>query len=515
MDNFALFGVSAAIDIVTISSPKLTLSVSLMSNALFACLDDALMRVLVPLCTRVPSNVWTHFVAHFPNATNPSGKVSVTTFRETERLGDSEFAVADFESGPVEVRFGGYTSDITTQPSFEMGQISGVVIYNRLLSPSEIDVLTFDPAVCPCNCTIASNFPQISRLISYINDKAILHKIVRLYDQDPQDVLLSVLAKAIPTSTDTSLPGEFGAALAKRERTVRLYKQIADIVERVIDSETRFVWFEDILINCELWDINNPVILGHWNSILLTTFSEFFTKKSYFRYFLFWSRELNADLVLLIKRVGRIVGNRLAREEADFVFGLLFNSRNDPRRTHQLLEIIRDLVDKISFEHYECLLEFVSSQDLELTISAIQYLVTLSGDNFFCTIVPILSRLLPTAEVLRRLEALTNEFPDLFVLNCAVCFVNKNLKLSKFPAFVNCWRLWFFFPVLCYLTCSSAMRNSLAEFIAKNALRSNLESVFYLVVMLEHYVQDREFAHPDISSQCLGKWVKSLMLWFF
>jgi hypothetical protein len=501
IDEFALFGVSATVDIVTIASHKLKLSVYLMNNTLFASLDDPGIHTFVTLCPRVPSNDWTHFVVNFTNARNSAGKVVVTTFRGAERVGDSEFSVVELEQGNVEVRFGGYTAESTRPTSLQMGWVSDVFVYGRLLSVSGVDVLTFDPAVRSRQgllastemLTIVSNFPR-KQLIRCINHSAFLRKVVRLYDQNPQDVLLAILAKGITLSTDVLLPAEFGAILAKQERSVRLYKQIVKIVERVADPETRFVWFEDILINCELWGIDNPGILGHWNSILLTTFSEFFIRKSYFRYFLFWFRELNADSLMLVKRVGRIVGNRLAREDAEFLFGLLFNSKNDLRRTCQLLEIIRDLADKISFENYECLLEFVSSRDLELTICAIQCLLTLSGNNFFCKIVRILSRLLPTAAVLARLEGLTDEFPDLFILNCAVCFVNKDLKLLKFPNFVNHWRLWFFFPVLCYLTCGPLMRKSLAGFIARNASVSNLESVLYLVAMLEHYVPDREFA---------------------
>jgi hypothetical protein len=192
------------------------------------------------------------------------------------------------------------------------------------------------------------------------------------------------------TSTDKSLPAQFASVLKGRNLSVTIYRQAVQIVIDIQDNETQLAWFEDVLLNLELW--RDPTVIREWNPLLLMTFHKFFYAKSYLRYLLHQIEFLTKESTPFLQRLFHV---NPEHNDANFqyLFALLFRYQSDQVRLSQLLQIVRDAPTTIRRSLVHTLFNFLKSENIDIVILVIECLCRHSGSGFYMEILSILDGL--------------------------------------------------------------------------------------------------------------------------
>jgi hypothetical protein len=241
------------------------------------------------------------------------------------------------------------------------------------------------------------------------------------------------------------------------------------IVAQIVDTETRLIWFEEVLINGRLCGWATRSIVDHWGTILVLTFQPFFEQKSYFAYFLHHFTDLSLEAVTLLKRAGHL---NLEIIDADALFFELTEAV-DSGRILTLLSIIRDLSAKLRELKYSkgsLLLNFLENENAQIATFAVESLYQLLDVQFYTRIWEILTRIRhPGRVLLKSLEERLPDSPGLFALNCAFAIIDPDVILTAFPNQLPTNPLWFVFPVLLFVLSKNEQRTRLADIIARSS----------------------------------------------
>jgi hypothetical protein len=508
-DGSVLHGLSTIVHILTIAGSSTQLSISLINDGLAAFCEQPNMRVFVVLCPKLISNQWSQFIVQFFPANDTSGPL-FKTLRNGEKLPDSGFSEFSLGGESIEIRFGGFAkSDVIVEPCIA-GSVSDICVYNRVLAPTErrslrSDFLAPKPEqsllISTDTADILPNSVVNKTILDCMQKEPVVRKLVDFYSRIPDNLVIAVLAQLIRFTTDRPVPLCVLSILRKAKSRWTVYRQWCNVVLQIECRATQLIWFENIIINCELWDLNDSSILRHWTTELLNLFSAFFMSKSYFRYFLSCFPLLDSPILFFLKRIGHI---QLTHNDVEYLFGALFEPSNTKKRMLRLLELIRDLASRIWYEGSVSLYQFVNSTDLSIAIAAIENLLAVSRERFTLNIISLLRCLQPTEAILTAIEARLDNFPGLFVVNCALTLINPSLQLSRIPKSIDPVQFWYFFPIICFLSSSPTVRRPLAEFLARNAAICDLEGVLCLTALLSRSVPGLGFDPFALLLECFA-----------
>jgi hypothetical protein len=148
IDSSVVVGLSSKITILSIIGPKSRLSICIHNGVLYVTYDSKASRVLVSVCNRMLPNVWSHFIICFP-PTIPHERMTIVTYRDMDRLADSDFAAIDFEPGPIDIEFGGFTGPKSTPGNEIVGQVADIFVYGRKFKVPDAITLAYDPIKRP------------------------------------------------------------------------------------------------------------------------------------------------------------------------------------------------------------------------------------------------------------------------------------------------------------------------------------------------------------------------------
>jgi hypothetical protein len=467
-DSSVLCGVPSKLPLVRLTdSKKNVLTVFLIHGSQFAKYEGSTEHVQVSLVQHTFPNAWTHFTFIFPGQ-NQRQKIVVLTFKNGIRSHTSEFGNMTF-SGPMEV-------EICSQNEvgeLEFGRIAQIFICK--------DHPTFDGI---CSAMYDQNSPIPGELFSSMrlpkdaflrtvdvvslqnafSSPSLLRKIVQAYLDCRDNILLGILWSVIEKSTDKHLPGMFRSLT---EPPIALYSIFYQLTVRIEDSDTQLVWFEEILINGNMWGWQHVSIVKHWNCILISTFRSFFERKSYFSYFLQNFEVLIDDAVLFLKRIGLL---RLETGDVDALFYALTESK----QILVLLSIIRDLaviIRRLNYDKITILLQFLRNEDLNIRMLALDSFHALLDSAFYSRIWAILHNV--DDPLVELIEERIPDSPSLFSLNCAFALLHPSVQLSVFPEIIPTHKYWFLFPVLLMVYTVGEIQSKLISLIAKSIFQAD------------------------------------------
>jgi hypothetical protein len=496
-DASVLVGLPLPVPLIALSDTKRNvLTIGLLNNVPHATFDMGNIQTIVSICARPTSNIWTHFVVVFPNEMQE--RVMISTFKDGVRLQGSEFMRMAF-SGPVELAIGGGSF-----PGFreEFGSIAQIVIYKQKLLADQVWDVMFDDD--PPSGFLFSSQKLSPRLVAHslrsellidgFRDASLIRKLVLGYLEIRDDLILAIVSLVIANSQDTNLPVEFASKLTNP--SLKTYFCLVDLVSVIQHEPTRLAWFEELLINRDLWGWNRRDVILHWNSILVHLHKQFFTQKSYFSYFLEESNDLVPEAETFLRRIASLC---FVLRDAQVLFAELANTSSSSPKIRFYLTIIRDFGRKFNEMKYNQavrLFPYLESPDQDIIVLTIECLYILLGDEFYSSIVQILQLIKPSEELLRAFEARVSIMPGFFCLNCAIALLNRFWDLRHIPGqledpsspgeggLLKASVLWYMFPVLLFVVCDETLQSDIANFLARNILRS--ESL--VLTTVSHYV---------------------------
>ena len=164
-DPIPLSHTTAIVNLISIiDKNEFSFNIVLQNNLLLASYETKKKKTSVCLCQRLNSNTWTHFAITFSNTHDQ--KPLISTFKNFERLHDSEFCYVEFAQGPLEIRFGGsdYDDRAHIYPDMQYGSISRFLIFNRYISTNEIILILQDSLKMPDDyvvSTLPSSFDNL------------------------------------------------------------------------------------------------------------------------------------------------------------------------------------------------------------------------------------------------------------------------------------------------------------------------------------------------------------------
>jgi hypothetical protein len=469
-DSSMLVGAPLTFDIMKIVDPSgMTLSIVVMNHMLYAVSEGPSARVISLLCNRLVSMVWTQYLIQFDLNPTDGRMPGMMICRDGYRLADCEFAQMKFPGPLVDVRFGGRAGEAPPQ---EYGRMGYFYMLRRPLTCDEVDALAADIEEFPPDYLISSSdFAQPksakSDLPSCCMNETTVRRLVRLWGSCHEPNLLAVVSEVISSSYDTDLPSEFASILLQGQRTFELFLSVEAIVFAVKHRKTQVVWFEDVLINLDLWDLSNVRLIRYWNSILISKFAELFTAKSYFPYFLAAVGENLQHMILFLKRLAFL---NFTAKDLEFFVSWIWET-DDPQTASFSLEIIRDIAEKVrdlNYPLFENLLGLVGSKLSNVVLLAIECLHAVCGSSFFIRARSIVATI-ALRTIIPEIELLLGDRPDLFVINCGLSCEYPELKLSVIPDRISPFALWYYFPLLLYIRSSGEVREGLGLFLARNA----------------------------------------------
>jgi hypothetical protein len=317
--------VDASVMNSTFAMVKLMSFTDQFGNSMLFCLLDrtlclkfltAASEVILMLPPKMPPNQWVHYILQFNNETDSNPTISMCT--DYQRVPNVEFVPLSFVPGLLLVTFGGYLTDKdhVVEDHEETGQIAQILLYHRLLSEYELQSLYYAPESCAADAVISSfefRSPESNVVINDVQfcydpmrEHLDLRRMMKIFVLTQNFRVLSIMSEIVHRTSDCELPSEFASLLFGIPRSFVLYRQLFEVATRIVDEKAKQVWFEDILINLDLWDYNDILFLRHWHEILINRFSDLFVQKSYFRYFLRRFDKLGFEQSLLLKRIAKL-----------------------------------------------------------------------------------------------------------------------------------------------------------------------------------------------------------------
>jgi hypothetical protein len=228
--------------------------------------------------------------------------------------------------------------------------------------------------------------------------------------------------------------------------------------------------------------------LNYWNSVLLNSFSDFFTSKSYFRYFLAKFPQLNPGTVLFLKRLCLM---NLTVEDLEFFFGWIWATDLDTGQATFCLEVIRDCAERVgnlSYPAAESVIGFVRSTRVQVVVTSLECLYLLCGSSFCLRAHSVVARISAKKQALvSEIETILSSYPEFFVINCGLCCLDPDCRLSVVPQRIYCQPLWYHFPLLLFIRAQNPLQSQLGMFLARNAIafsESEIDAVLFSLSLL-------------------------------
>jgi hypothetical protein len=488
-DTALMFGNPHEFPIVRLTDAKnCMLSLRISNCRPFAEFAGAAGRTQAFVYQRITASSWMHFAFVFSREQRRE-RPMIWTFRNGTRCMDCYFTCPEF-SRVVEVEIAGGGQATATETEF--GRVAQLFISRDPLTEEDITSAMYEDAAIPGEVFSTMRLPQnawvhkgpVSELRDAFSQPSLLRRIVGTYLETRDDKLLSIIGLLIPKSTDERLPLMFRSIV---KPPCVLYFVCYHFAERIEDEDTQLLWFEDVLINGDLWGWEEASVLQHWNSVLISTFCSFFKQKSYFSYFLERFSALTDTAVLFLKRVGQL---HLERADVDLLFYCLTHSE----RVLVLLSIIRDLsfiIKRLEYDKAAVLLRYLRNENIEIRLLALDSFHTLLGPAFYSRIWAILHYL--SESLVEPIEARLAHSPTLFALNCAFVLLHPSVKLTVFPDVLPVHHYWYLFPVLLMIYGDGGQ--SLVDVIAKTALHATRTEIAQILSLTARF--SKNAGHSD------------------
>ena len=517
-DQSILAGSTAFSHIVSLRDTKgCVFSLSMINNTPYAIFEDD-KKTLVSLCQRMTSNKWTHFLVVFRNREDGS----ISTLKDGEPLHDSEFRPIRMAPGKLKVTFGGYTYDhrLHRYEGMVAGKIAKLSMFKRMLTMEEIEGIFLRDDV-PNDCLFYLSAPRhvrrnskdiplhsnaytgVSIANAIVQSPTNIRRLFLAFCQTSDPMLLSILSKVITKSKDKSLVAEVATMLLNMKRDYRLYLMLFKLVRGIKDQNTKFVWFQDVLINVDMWDVQDSRIVSHWTSLLtLSDFAPFFNNPGTFPhfnpflYFLLRIEDPTPEAILLMKRVGRMGANGF--NDTNALLYVLFRNKDNAKRVCIYLSILRDVADKIVQTHAtKCLalLQLVEYDDTAVVAGAIETLAAIFDDKFFALIPTILEKVKVSEELLSKLVTATSSFPAIFALLCAIRLINEEASITPVPEGALLKPRWYVYPTILYAKSEEPLRTELANYLVRNSIAApeHMQKIIFLLINITKFAQHAEF----------------------
>jgi hypothetical protein len=526
-DSTLLTAGLARVDVCRISdSADTTFSITILNNVLMAYLDTPTSTARVCLSQKLACGDWLQYRIVVENC---AGGGQIAAWKGPDRL-MCEFPFIQFAPGSVEVTLAGFSSMFSLPDvlGFEAGQIASFGIFKRELTPSEVAELEANEYYFPADALFAPT-PEVIRprslaretMVECLRSDSGICRLLRLYVDTRNESVFGILCELLRNSTNANLAAEFASFLIGKQISVRLYNALYELVSRIEDVSVQFTWFEDVLVNCDLWDVTDRSILRHWSLVLPCAFPNFFIAKSYFRYFVTTISNLLPDAILLLARTAIM---HFTANDSVLLFEKLAGAGDQVRA---VLALIRDCAGVIlgsGFLDFTPLLARLNDPDTDVVCLALECVAELSSSGLVPPVIAAWNRFAMSDALLAILERNCEVRRSLFPLVCAILVENPQSVLSVVPRKPH-GRLWFFFPLLLHFRSVTA---HLLEFIAANAMQNEPGNVVFLAcflasqspktgerqlrILLQALAQNAKSAPPD---RALSLFVILISLHFF
>lgn len=513
LDTSVLVGLTSIVNIVSFWDKKdTTFSISLINDSLFVVYDGRAEKLLLSLFQRMSSNEWTHFVVMFDNQPDISRHI-VRTVKDGTPVSESNFQSMSFDSSHLEVCLGGHVLEHRRSRYLNTGagKAANISMFNRIVDETEIEPMMNENWIPPDYLFSVTDLSgqngtksarKIELLENYVQHDSILEplqlppnlrKLMMCYVKTREPKLLSVFSMAARSTRDKRLPSEVASILLQQfsesERNFALYRMFFEIVRNIAAHDIQELWFEDILINVDIWNVRDVRLITHWSTVLLSTFESIFRGKSYFRYFLTRLENPIPEAVKFMERIGYWMNVA----DATSLALMCIKHKDSPSLSSVYFGMMFVLSSKIvdlKFNLTESLLDCVSSSECNLILE-LRVFQVISQDKFCILIPKILPRLQRDRSLKILQEAVTNH-SEFIPLLCALCLAYPELSLSDgFTAGKMGSRpcLWYLYPALLYLKSNGKVREDLCQFLVMNVYHSveDMYNVLYLLMLVSEY----------------------------
>jgi hypothetical protein len=449
-------------------------------------------------------NIWTHYVIQF-EASKERSSMMIYVFRDSEYQEYIMACPSPFPSGDVEVCLSGSKGQkFDRSKREEWGRISQLFVFRGCLKTEDIfeircmgEIINRSALISPQDF---ENIEPETRL-TCMTSETFLRGIIRVWGRLRNDDLLSVIANLADEIKEPNLVLEFGSLLHAQPRPFSLYAKVFAIAQNVRREDMRLIWFEDIMINFSLWDMNDNEFANYVRTIVLSEFLDCFSEKSYFCYFL---SRINLLAPRGIELVHQIALAQFQKADGFFLLGWLTNHSHEPTLLTAGLQLAIKIASKLVQIHdtaFESILQFVCHKSPEIAMLAIQCIHSLTGQHFYRQINSVCAQITPNSALFSAIEKAIVDIPDLFSLSCAICHSNNDFIISRIPTTVTIAPLWFYFPMRLFIRESPERQIRFGHFIAVNATTS-IDEVHKVFSMMWHLIPDSDISPMYALIQC-------------
>lgn len=536
IDNGFFSRSKSTISLISIKRKSVNLSISLINGALYAVYLNKNHQTIVILSSKFTNNNWYTFTILFNKETNENG-YRIITYRNYERLHDSDFVNIDLNQGPITLSIGGYQKGPLSFTGEQCGRISNIILYNRLLTRKEVEYTlsniesapsdyffstlhglsnarnTFHPrqfqimGIDQLTVNLFTNSIDIEKLDSLIPSfsfsfivSLIMHKSNEYWMSISS--LLSCLLRRI---TDENLSIYFASLLFAHKELIsfELFTILESTISQIELTTIRFNWLEDVIFNFNIYN-DHPIfqsILIHL-SHQIRQYTHFFKTKFYFSYFLpsFNSNINNAkltdDFSLFLARLSRI---HLSSDDCDLLMLYTFNSTIENQLVYlTLIYQMEKSMLKIKYPIDQKLISLLrQSTSVDVIVHVLLCLSSVTQDRFHSLVPFLVEQITDKESVLAQLEQYVSQNNDLFSLSSALALVLEKEDLHSIPRYPltnldyvdNQHFLWFVFPIVYAIQPKTheKTRNGIFNYISSKCVYSaNHKNVDYVLLFLSY-----------------------------
>ena len=492
--RFVATGPEATAHIISFEDQAgVVLSVSVVNGDLFVIARTKSVRTSALICKVCDLSGWFTFVLHLDGIGRDDGRI--VTYVDGSILRTCEFHIPPLADGPIKTRIGGYfTEGNGPVLEIEQARVRRLAVFHRVLTEKESWYLVHSDIfwdsclfslytqhdVCSNGLKVMVNGPDNDGLFGAIGKANNICRLFLTYNETENHIILDILGRVLRHSRDKKAAADAAAVLLGKPRTYKLYQTLFVIVKGIKDVDTQITWFENVLINLDLWGSDDRII-SHWNSILLDNFSHAFYRKSYFKYFLHKLTDPSFESLVLLKRVRH--SNSSASGDVSAVLSLV--SKN----VVAYITLLRDIADTMNPAQRDealVILSFLHSEDIDVVLLILETVPRINNKKFFCLIPSMLKNLKSKEQLVSKLEPYFDTLPSLFALACAIAIECSRCTISKVPRIAVIEPMWYLYPVLFYVKSEEPTRSAIATYLAENSLKatSYLERIVFLAMAL-------------------------------
>ena len=468
------------------------LSVSVVNGDLFVIARTKTVRTSAFICKVCDLSGWATLALHLDGIGRDDGKIVI--YVDGSILRTCGFHIAPLADGPIKTKIGGYfTEGNGPVLEIEQARVRRLALFQRVLDEKESWYLSHSDIlsdsclfslytahdVCANGLKVMANRHHNS-LFGGIGEGNSICRLLLTYNETENDIILDILGRVLRNSRDKNVAADAAAVLLGKPRTYKLYQMLFAIVKGIEDVDTQSTWFENVLINLDLWGCDDKII-SHWNSILLDNFSHVFYRKSYFKYFLHKLTDPSFESLVLLKRVRHANSS----ESGDINAVLSLVSTNAVAYI-TLLRDIADTMNQVKRDEALVILSFLQSEDINNVLLVLETVSRINNKKFFCLIPSMLKNLKAKEQLVSKLEPYFDMLPSLFALACAIALECSRVTITKVPKIAVIEPMWYLYPVLFYVKSEEPTRSAIATYLAENSLRatSYLERIVFLTMAL-------------------------------